>query len=244
MAILLQICGALLHLQVRVELPDHDAVQLSVWPLIPPNDINILYQFYLCVKCVFTFLNSYHYCLLLVEDTLDIVYVPERWWKKMLNLVQFLFIAIAFFKLTFDLCLSTGYEVLVGRNNRQNDVLTNRVATDYDLWFHARNIPGSHVHFLSFTTVNWYFTYLLPTNKNDNNHNHFGNVLCNSIFKYWSTHFCYRILKAGLRMWRTEIKMVLSVSCFFGTDGIAGAAWTKCDRRGFAVFSWSSSILL
>ncbi|KAG0581923.1 hypothetical protein M758_3G020500 [Ceratodon purpureus] len=38
----------------------------------------------------------------------------------------------------------SGYEVLVGRNNRQNDVLTNRVATDYDLWFHARNIPGSH----------------------------------------------------------------------------------------------------
>lgn len=38
----------------------------------------------------------------------------------------------------------SGYEVLVGRNNRQNDVLANRVATEYDLWFHARNIPGSH----------------------------------------------------------------------------------------------------
>jgi predicted ribosome quality control (RQC) complex YloA/Tae2 family protein len=42
-----------------------------------------------------------------------------------------------------------GFEVLVGRNNRQNDVLTNRVATDYDLWFHARNIPGCHVTYIS-----------------------------------------------------------------------------------------------
>jgi len=50
-----------------------------------------------------------------------------------------------------NLCLFAGYEVLVGRNNRQNDVLTNRVATDYDLWFHARNIPGSHVHFFLFS---------------------------------------------------------------------------------------------
>ncbi|KAH8959740.1 hypothetical protein BDL97_06G093100 [Sphagnum fallax] len=43
----------------------------------------------------------------------------------------------------------SGFEVLVGRNNRQNDVLTNRVATDYDLWFHARNIPGCHVTYIS-----------------------------------------------------------------------------------------------
>jgi hypothetical protein len=42
-----------------------------------------------------------------------------------------------------------GFEVLVGRNNRQNDVLTNCVATDYDLWFHARNIPGCHVTYIS-----------------------------------------------------------------------------------------------
>jgi predicted ribosome quality control (RQC) complex YloA/Tae2 family protein len=39
----------------------------------------------------------------------------------------------------------SGFEVLVGRNNRQNDQLTFRVATDYDLWFHAQEIPGSHV---------------------------------------------------------------------------------------------------
>lgn len=35
--------------------------------------------------------------------------------------------------------------VLVGRNNRQNDLLISSVATDYDLWFHTQEIPGSHV---------------------------------------------------------------------------------------------------
>lgn len=38
-----------------------------------------------------------------------------------------------------------GLEVLVGRNNQQNDRLTFRQATDYDLWFHTQEIPGSHV---------------------------------------------------------------------------------------------------
>ena len=38
-----------------------------------------------------------------------------------------------------------GYEVLVGRNNRQNDHLTFRLAGDYDLWFHTQEIPGSHL---------------------------------------------------------------------------------------------------
>ncbi|WP_338441788.1 NFACT RNA binding domain-containing protein [Synechococcus elongatus IITB4] len=39
----------------------------------------------------------------------------------------------------------SGYEVWVGRNNRQNEILTFQSATDYDLWFHAQEIPGSHV---------------------------------------------------------------------------------------------------
>ncbi|MDY6782782.1 MAG: NFACT RNA binding domain-containing protein [Cyanobacteriota bacterium] len=39
----------------------------------------------------------------------------------------------------------SGYEVWVGRNNRQNDYLTFRVAGEYDLWFHAQEIAGSHV---------------------------------------------------------------------------------------------------
>ncbi|MBE9189405.1 NFACT family protein [Gloeocapsopsis crepidinum LEGE 06123] len=38
-----------------------------------------------------------------------------------------------------------GFELFIGRNNRQNDYLTFRFAGDYDLWFHAQEIPGSHV---------------------------------------------------------------------------------------------------
>ncbi|MBD1923171.1 NFACT family protein [Microcoleus sp. FACHB-831] len=38
----------------------------------------------------------------------------------------------------------SGFELLIGRNNRQNDQLSFRTAGDYDLWFHTQEIPGSH----------------------------------------------------------------------------------------------------
>ncbi len=38
-----------------------------------------------------------------------------------------------------------GYEILVGKNNRQNEVLTLRVAGPDDWWLHARDYPGAHV---------------------------------------------------------------------------------------------------
>jgi predicted ribosome quality control (RQC) complex YloA/Tae2 family protein len=38
-----------------------------------------------------------------------------------------------------------GFEILVGKNNKQNDYLTNRIAHQDDLWFHTKDIPGSHV---------------------------------------------------------------------------------------------------
>lgn len=38
-----------------------------------------------------------------------------------------------------------GMQVLVGRNNKQNDELTNRVAKVGDVWMHARGCPGAHV---------------------------------------------------------------------------------------------------
>ena len=41
--------------------------------------------------------------------------------------------------------LDNGYEVWVGRNAKQNDVLTFRHARKYDLWMHARGVGGSHV---------------------------------------------------------------------------------------------------
>jgi len=39
----------------------------------------------------------------------------------------------------------SGFEIWVGRNNFQNDLLTFRSANEYDLWFHTQEIPGSHV---------------------------------------------------------------------------------------------------
>jgi predicted ribosome quality control (RQC) complex YloA/Tae2 family protein len=41
--------------------------------------------------------------------------------------------------------LTSGKAVWIGRNNRQNDLMVSRLATDYDLWFHTQEIPGSHV---------------------------------------------------------------------------------------------------
>lgn len=40
---------------------------------------------------------------------------------------------------------SGGYELIVGKNNLQNDHLTFKVAGKGDLWFHTKDIPGSHV---------------------------------------------------------------------------------------------------
>jgi len=40
---------------------------------------------------------------------------------------------------------SDGYDMYVGKNNRQNDELTLRFAASDDIWFHTKNIPGSHV---------------------------------------------------------------------------------------------------
>lgn len=40
---------------------------------------------------------------------------------------------------------STGEKILVGKNNRQNDRLSTRIAHPEDYWFHAQGLPGSHV---------------------------------------------------------------------------------------------------
>lgn len=39
---------------------------------------------------------------------------------------------------------SDGFKVLVGRNNKQNDTLTMKTAHKRDVWFHTKDIPGSH----------------------------------------------------------------------------------------------------
>lgn len=40
---------------------------------------------------------------------------------------------------------SSGFTVLVGRNNKENDILTLKTAAKSDIWLHTKDIPGSHV---------------------------------------------------------------------------------------------------
>jgi len=40
---------------------------------------------------------------------------------------------------------SEGFRIIVGKNNTQNDYITCKLAAKSDLWFHVKNIPGSHV---------------------------------------------------------------------------------------------------
>ncbi|MFJ7950468.1 NFACT family protein [Lysinibacillus sp. NPDC096418] len=40
---------------------------------------------------------------------------------------------------------STGIPISVGKNNKQNDMLTFKIAKRTDIWLHTKDIPGSHV---------------------------------------------------------------------------------------------------
>ncbi|MBM4763989.1 NFACT RNA binding domain-containing protein [Bacillus sp. B15-48] len=49
-------------------------------------------------------------------------------------------------KIILERYVSTdGTEILVGKNNKQNDHLTNKAAARDDIWLHTKDIPGSHV---------------------------------------------------------------------------------------------------
>jgi predicted ribosome quality control (RQC) complex YloA/Tae2 family protein len=41
--------------------------------------------------------------------------------------------------------LADGWQVLAGRSEADNDLLSTRLAAPEDWWFHARDLPGSHV---------------------------------------------------------------------------------------------------
>ena len=41
--------------------------------------------------------------------------------------------------------LVDGYTVFIGKNNKQNDYLTCKIAQNSDIWFHTKDIHGSHV---------------------------------------------------------------------------------------------------
>lgn len=44
-----------------------------------------------------------------------------------------------------EIILPSGAKVLVGHNNKENDELTMKVASQEDMWLHTKDIPGSHV---------------------------------------------------------------------------------------------------
>lgn len=43
------------------------------------------------------------------------------------------------------LVMPSGAHIYVGKNNKQNDLVTFKIGKTNDLWFHTKNIPGSHV---------------------------------------------------------------------------------------------------
>ena len=45
----------------------------------------------------------------------------------------------------FQYTLSSGLEVMAGKNNKENDQLTFKKASAGDIWLHTKDIPGSHV---------------------------------------------------------------------------------------------------
>lgn len=49
-------------------------------------------------------------------------------------------VALPFKKFTFQ-----GFDILVGKNSKSNDILTQKYAYKDDLWLHARDVTGSHV---------------------------------------------------------------------------------------------------
>jgi predicted ribosome quality control (RQC) complex YloA/Tae2 family protein len=46
---------------------------------------------------------------------------------------------------TWTYALENGWEVLAGKTDADNDLLSLRVARPNDLWFHVKGLPGSHI---------------------------------------------------------------------------------------------------
>lgn len=44
-----------------------------------------------------------------------------------------------------EFCSTAGLRISVGKNNTQNDQLTTKMASKWDIWFHTQKIHGSHV---------------------------------------------------------------------------------------------------
>jgi len=48
-------------------------------------------------------------------------------------------------KIELDERIIEDFKIFIGKNNKQNDYLVSKIASQNDIWLHTHNIPGSHV---------------------------------------------------------------------------------------------------
>ena len=72
------------------------------------------------------------------EELIEGGYIRERQ-KRKIKKVQNAKPVLDYFVAT------DGTEIIVGKNNKQNDYLTNKLAARDEIWLHTKDIPGSHV---------------------------------------------------------------------------------------------------
>ena len=74
------------------------------------------------------------------EELADVGYIKQVQNKRKKNTATYVF---------NEYTSVEGYRILVGKNNKQNDLLTTQIAAKQDLWFHTKDIAGSHVIVMS-----------------------------------------------------------------------------------------------
>ena len=79
----------------------------------------------------------------LKEELMDFGYVKRKYKQKNPNQKSMKKVKIT--SKPFHYISTDGYHMYVGKNNFQNDELTFNFAVGNDWWFHAKNMPGSHV---------------------------------------------------------------------------------------------------
>ncbi len=45
----------------------------------------------------------------------------------------------------YELTIDENFKLIIGKNNKQNDEISLKIANKNDMWFHVKNMPGSHV---------------------------------------------------------------------------------------------------
>ena len=88
-------------------------------------------------------LNYYNELLLFVQNEKDLIGLEEI--EKELGLLNKKIKSTKNQKRQLKSIEYKGYTIYIGRNNIENDKLTFEIANKNDLWFHAKDVPASHV---------------------------------------------------------------------------------------------------